>query len=174
MPHSCPRSAGVTAAATYAFLCCAAVFLFWGYLFLAMMNAPADEHGKYLYETQTLDFLLLALVPPVLVALGIRTAIGLFQLRPWARVAALIWASLSLTLCLALIGFRPFETFVIPHRFVHEVVLFRQLISISFLLMLLPASIWWLFYFRAKSVKSQFLPVESQSLPSGLPTAEKI
>jgi len=164
----------VTAAATYALLCCVTVFLFWGYIFLAVMNAPPDDQGRHLYETYPLNFLMVVLAPPVIVALGIRTAIGLFQLRPWARVAAIFWASLSLILCLALIAFHPFETFVIPSHIVREVVLYRQLLAISFLAMLLPASVWWLFYFRAKSVKRQFLSTDSESMVNRLPVAERI
>jgi hypothetical protein len=94
--------------------------------------------------------LVVVLVPPALIALGIRTAIGIFQLRPWARIAALIWAASALTLCLSLIAFRPFETFFIPHKFVHEAELFKQLVAISFIMLLLPVSVWWLFLFRQK------------------------
>lgn len=157
-----PRSVGVTAAATYAILCCLTAFLFWSYLFLTIVNAPADEQGAHLYQTFPVQFLFLALVPPALIALGVRTAIGLFQLRPWARVGALVWASMSLTLCLALIAFRPFETFYIPEHFVREAELYKQLIAVSFMLMLFPVSVWWLFYFRAKGVKMQFLPPDSE------------
>jgi len=154
------RSAGVTAAATYAILCCATSLGFWGYIFLPLVNSPPDDLGRYFYQRFPVPFFLLAVVPPALIALGIRTAIGLFQLRPWARVAALVWAALSLGLCLALIAYRPFETFFIPHHFVRQAELFKQMVAISFILMILPVSIWWLFLFRAKSVKSQFLSSE--------------
>ena len=158
-----PRSAGVTAAATYAILCCVTALGFWGYIVLIMVNSPVDNQGRHLYQKFPGPFLLLALVPPALIALGMRTAIGLLQLRPWARIAALAWAAFSLTLCLALIAYRPFETFFIPQRFVREVELFKQMVAISFLLMILPVSVWWLFLFRAKSIKKQFLSSESES-----------
>ena len=168
------RSAGVTAAATYALLCCVTVFLFWGYIFVVAVNARADDQGRHLYETYTFSFLLVTLAPPLVVALGIRTAIGLLQLRPWARVGAILWASLSLILCLALIALHPFETFVIPNRFVHEAVLYRQLAAVSFLVMLFPASVWWLFYFRAKRVKQQFLSADSEGMVNRRSVAERI
>jgi hypothetical protein len=163
MPIPSPRSAGVTAAATYAILCCVTALGFWGYVVLIMVNSTADHQGRHLYQKFPGLFLLVALLPPALIALGIRTAVGLFQLRPWARLAALVWAAFSLILCLALIAYRPFETFFIPHRFVRETELFKQMVAISFLLMILPVSVWWLFLFRAKSVKMQFLSSESQS-----------
>lgn len=162
MPQARPRSVGVTAAATYAILCCMTAFLFWSYILLTVINAPPDELGTHLYEKFPVQFLCLALLPPALIALGIRTAIGLFQLRPWARVGAMVWASLSLTLCLALIAFRPFETFFIPRHFVRETELYKQLVAISFVLMLFPVSVWWLFYFRAKGVKMQFQTPDSK------------
>jgi len=159
MPPS--RSAGVTAAATYAILCCATAFLFWGFLLLSLINSPADEQGRHIYQLFPWQFLLLTLLPPAIIAAGVRTAIGLLHLRPWARYASLLWAAIALLLCLAIIALRPFETFVVPEKFVHPTVLIKQLLAISFVLMLLPVSVWWLFYFRARRVKLQFLPATS-------------
>lgn len=156
MENPRPRSAGVTAAATFAILGCVSALCFWGYLLLNLVNTPADEQGHRLYEIHVIVFLLVALVPPVLLAAGIRTAIGLFQLRPWARMSAMIWAVAALLGSLWLIAFRPFETFVIPEHFVREVDSLRQLFAIAFVFMLFPASVWWLFLFRMKSVKAQF------------------
>jgi hypothetical protein len=163
MPNRRSRSAGVTAAATFAILGSVAALFVWGFFFLGLLNAPPDDQGKHLYQTYIFAFLLIAIVPPGLIALGIRTGIGLFQLRPWARLAALIWASIALVFCLAVIAFRPFETFVIPDHFVSELESFKQLVAISFIFMLFPVSVWWLFFFRIKSVKMQFLPAESEN-----------
>jgi hypothetical protein len=151
-----PRSAGVTAAATFALLGSVSAFFFWGYFFLAMLNSAANEHGKRLYQTHPIFFLLITVVPTSVIALGIRTGIGLFQLRPWARRSAMIWASITLSLCLALIALRPFETFYISQRFIGPLESLKQLIAIALIIVLLPVSIWWLFLFRLKSVKAQF------------------
>jgi hypothetical protein len=161
MSNSHPRSAGVTAAATLAILGSVTSFFLWGNLFLALLNAPPDDQGKHLYQTHTVAFLLISTVPSVLIALGIWTGIGLFQLRRWARVAALTWASIALVFCLLMIAFRPFETFFIPDHFVSELESLKQLIAIAIVLMLLPVSIWWLFFFRTESVKLQFLAADS-------------
>jgi hypothetical protein len=155
MANAHPRSAAVTAAATLTLLGCSTAFLFWGYFLLSLLNTP-DQHGRHLYQQQPGPFFVFALVPPAVIALGIRTGIGLFQLRPWARISALIWAALTLAFCLALIAFRPFETFVIPERFVGSTESIKQLIAISLLILLMPSSVWWLFLFRMKSVKAQF------------------
>lgn len=152
------RSAGVTAAATYAILCCATAFVLWGYLILLIVNAPPDDQGQHIYELFPIRFALLVIVPPAIIAVGVRTAIGLLNLKPWARRTSMVWAAVALTLCLSIIAFRPFETFVVPHKFVKQAVLTKQMIAISVVLMLLPVSVWWLFYFRTKNVKLQFLP----------------
>jgi hypothetical protein len=107
------------------------------------------------------------------VALGVSTGIGLLQLRSWARVGALILASAALVLSLAVIAFRPFETFFIPSHFVSSVESLKQLMAISFLLMLLPISVWWLFFFRMKSVKLQFRPANSEGPAQQLPANGK-
>jgi magnesium-transporting ATPase (P-type) len=167
------RSAGVTAAATLAILGGVTALFVWGNFFLMLMNAPPDENGRHLYQTHTVAFLLIALVPSGLIALGIRTGIGLFQLRSWARSAALIWASLALIFCLAMIAFRPFETFFIPDHFVSDLESLKQLVAISFILLLFPVSLWWLFLFRSKSVKLQFLPADSESAAPQVPESDK-
>jgi hypothetical protein len=159
------RSAGVTAAATYAILCCVTALFVWGFFVLQLLNTQ-DDDGHTFFDYFPVTFVLVAVVPPAIIALGIRTAAGLLQLRLWARRASLIWAATALALCLGLIAFRPFETFVIPQHFVSQSVLMRQMVAISFVLMLLPVSVWWLFYFRTKRVKLQFVRTDvSEAAP---------
>jgi hypothetical protein len=174
MPNLRPRSAGVTAAATLALLGSASALFVWAYFFVALLNLPADSNGKHAYEAFPFFFLMTATVPPLLIGLGLRMGIGLFQLRPWARVAALVWAAVALLFCLAMIAFRPFETFFFPDHFVSELQSFKQLLAIAFLIMLMPISIWWLFFFRTRSVKLQFLPPDSQVPAEGIAAAGKI
>jgi hypothetical protein len=150
------RSAGVTAAAALAVLGSLISFFTWGASIFPLINLPANAKGQRFYELHPLAFALVALVPPLLVALGLFTGVGLFQLRAWARKAALLWASIALAFCLSMIALRPFETFAIPEHFVSEVESMRQLLAISVVVMLLPVSIWWLFFFRLKSVVAQF------------------
>jgi hypothetical protein len=151
------RSAGVTAAATFALLASASALLAWGSVLLPLLNAPPDSAGKHVYQIYPVQFALLTFVPPLLIAVGI------LQLRPWARLAALIWAAAALAACLAIIAFRPFETFFIPRRFVTQAESFKQLMTISCVIMLLPASLWWLFFFRLSSVKRQFQQANAAS-----------
>ena len=123
-----------------------------------MLNAPPVSHGKHLYELYPFTLLLLSTVPLFLIASGIRIGIGLFQLKPWARRAALSWATVALCFCLYMIAFRPFETFFIPEHFVNELESFKQLLAISLVVAMFPISVWWLFFFRLPSVKRQFEP----------------
>jgi len=132
------------------------VFFLWSWLFLPLLDLPPDSHGRHAYMAHPLVFALVALVPPSLVSLGLGTGIGLFQLRPWARKAALLWALIALVFCLSVIALRPFETFAIPEHFVTEAESIRQLLAISAVFMLLPISLWWLFFFRLDSVVKQF------------------
>ena len=168
MASQLPRSAGVTAAATYAILCCVTMLLVWGFFVLQLLNTQ-DDDGHTFFDYFPVSFMLVAVIPPAIIALGIRTAVGLLQLRPWARRASLIWAATALTLSLGIIAFRPFETFIIPQHFVSNSVLTRQMVAISFVLLLLPASVWWLFYFRTKRVKLQFISPDPEAAPTTQP-----
>jgi len=163
MPEARPRSAAVTAAATLALLGCGTALFFWGSLVLDLVNSPVDEQGRHFYQAHPTLFLSVALLPSSLIAVGIRIGVGLFQLRPWARVAAIIWAAISLLFSLSIIVFRPFETFFIRDHFVAPTESLKQLIAIALVILLLPVSVWWLFLFRMKSVKAQFVARETSS-----------
>jgi len=150
------RSAGVTCAAALAILGSGSALFVWGSFFLGVLNAPPISHGKHLFEIYPFSLFMLFAVPLFLIASGIRTGIGLFQLKPWARRAALLWATVALCFCLYMIAFRPFETFFIPERFVNDVESLKQLLAVSLLVALFPVSLWWIFFFRLPSVKRQF------------------
>ena len=152
------RSAGVTCAATLAVLGSGTALLLWGNLLLNILNAEPDSNGKHIYELHPLAVLFVAIVPSFLILLGMATGVGLFQLKPWARRAALVWATLALCFGLSIIAFRPFETFFIPEHFVSDVESFKQLLVISLVMATLPVSVWWIFFFRMASVKRQFEP----------------
>jgi hypothetical protein len=170
MANARPRSAGVTAAATFAILLFISAFFFWGDLLLAVVDMPPDDLGKHIYQSHPGFFLAFLLLPSALIALGIRTGIGLFQLRPWARIAAIIWASVALPLSLSIVAFRPFETFFISDRFVSVGESLKQLMAIAFVVLLLPVSVWWLFLFRMKSVKAQFATADATPAESSDPS----
>jgi len=152
------RSAGVTCAATLAILGSGTALLVWGSFFLGMMNGEADVRGRKVFEAHPLLFFLIATLPFLLIASGIRTGIGLFQLKAWARKAALFWAAAALCFSLWFIAFRPFETFFIPEHFVSELESLKQLMAISLVFATLPVSVWWIFLLRMDSVKRQFEP----------------
>jgi hypothetical protein len=153
------RSAGVTASATLAMLGSASALVVWGWVFRGLATLPPDDHGRHAYQSHPIAFLSLALVPPLLIAIGLRMAVGLFQLKPWARKAALLWAAMALTFSLSVIAFRPYQTFVIPERFVSDAESLKQLLAVGLLIFTFPVSVWWIFYFTRPSVKLQFQPV---------------
>jgi len=153
------RSAAVTCAAALAILGSFTALLVWGSFFLGMLNERPDMQGRHLYDAHPVAFFFLATVPFFLIASGIRMGIGLFQLRPWARRAALVWAGALLCFSLWFIAFRPFETFFIPEHFVSDLESLKQLLAVSLVFATFPVSLWWIFLFRLQSVKRQFAPV---------------
>jgi hypothetical protein len=159
------RSAGVTAAATLSLMGSASALLIWGWFFHGLLELPRDAQGRPAYETHPLAFFSLVLVPPLLIALGFRMSVGLFQLKHWARMGAIVWAVIALTFSLSVIAFRPYETFVIPERFVSDVESLKQLLAIALLIFLFPISVWWIFYFTRPGVKSQFQASNSAKPP---------
>ena len=106
-------SAGVTAAATLGILGSVSALFAWGWFFRSMLSLPLDNNGRHAYQAHPISFFAIALLPPLLIAFGIRISIGLFQLRPWARRGALLWATLALLFSSSVIAFHPYETFVI-------------------------------------------------------------
>jgi heme/copper-type cytochrome/quinol oxidase subunit 3 len=152
------RSAGVTCAAALAVLGSGTALLLWGNFLLNVLNAEPDSNGKRLYELHPLAVLFIATVPSFLIFSGMGTGVGLFQLKPWARRAALAWATLALCFGLSIIAFRPFETFFIPEHFVNDLESFKQLLAISLVVATVPIGVWWIFFFRLPSVKRQFEP----------------
>jgi len=161
------RSAGVTCASALAILGSSSALFVWGSLFLNLLNKPSNAHGKHLYELYPFTLFLIFSVPLFLIASGIRTGIGLFQLKPWARRAALLWAGVALCFCLYMVAFRPFETFFIPEHFVSELESFKQLLAISLIVALFPIGVWWIFYFRLPAVKRQFEQTAEQEPTQG-------
>jgi|SRR5579883_234339 heme/copper-type cytochrome/quinol oxidase subunit 3 len=152
------RSAGVTCAATLAILGSGTAFAIWGSFFLGLLNSEADVRNRSILEAHPVITFLIAFVPFVLIASGVQTGIGLFQLKPWARTAALAWAGAAICFSLWFIAFRPYETFFFPDHFVSELESLKQLMAISLVIATLPVSVWWMFLFRMESVKRQFAP----------------
>jgi hypothetical protein len=162
-------SAGITAAATLGALGSLSALFAWGWFFLTMLSMPIDEKGKHVYQTHPLSFFAIALIPPLLIAMALRTSIGLFQLRPWARNAALLWAALALLFSSSVIAFRPYETFIIPEEFASNLASFKQLLALSFVIFTFPVAAWCLLYFTRKRVIAQFadpIPYSAPESPS--------
>jgi hypothetical protein len=150
------RSAGVTAAATLGILGSVSALLVWGWFFLSLLSIPVDRHGKHYTQLHPFAVLVTAMIPPLLIAMGIRISIGLFQLRPWARRGALVWAALALLFSASVIAFYPYETFVIREDLVTPVVSFKQLLAFSFVIFTFPVAGWCLLYFTRRRVIAQF------------------
>jgi hypothetical protein len=165
MTASTPRSAGVTAAATFAILGSLAAIYVWWPIFINMISIPPDIHGQHVYQKHPLLFVTFTTLLPVFIAIAFPTGIGLFFLNSWARKSALFCATLGLIFSISMIAFRPYETFYISENYVPENESFQQFLAISFLFFLLPVGIWWLLYFTRKNVIAQFHPSSSKIYP---------
>jgi hypothetical protein len=163
------RSAGVTVAATLGILGSLSAFLAWGWFSLSMLGLPVDRQGKHFSQLHPIAFFVTALIPPVLIAAGIRISIGLFQLKPWARLGTLLWATIALFFSSSVIAFYPYETFVIREDFVTPLVSFKQLLAFAFVIFTFPVAGWCLLYFTRKRVIAQF----SLSNPANSPESSK-
>jgi len=150
------RSAGVTAAATLGLLGSVSAFVVWGWFFVSTVNLSPDAQGRHAYQTHPIAFFTFTFIPPLLVATCIRTCVGLFQLKPWARRSALLWAAFALLFSSSVIALRPYETFAIPTEFVSSLESLKQLLAVSFVVFTFPAGAWCLLYFTRKRVIAQF------------------
>lgn len=102
---------------------------------------------------------------------GIATAVGLFLLRNWARLSAVVWAGICF--CFGLIGI-PIALFIsiptssaspgLPANFA----LSFRLILLAIYGVPLAVGIWWLILFNRKAVKEQFA-VAPSSVDLSLP-----
>ena len=160
------RSAGVTCAAALCFLGSVTALYLWGGFFLNLINAAVAPGGANVFRQHPLAAFTIVTIPFFLIASGIRLGIGLFQLKPWARRAALLWAVAAVCCSLLLIAFRPYETFFIPEHFVSETESLKQLIAISLVFATFPIGVWWVFLFRRESVKRQFETSANTASPS--------
>ena len=165
MNPSTPRSAGVTAAATFAILGSLAAIYVWWPIFTNMISIPPDVRGLHVYQKHPLLFVTFTALLPVFIALAFSTGLGLFFLKPWARKSALLCATLALIFSISMIAFRPYETFYISENYVPEEQSFQQLLAMAFLFFLLPVGIWWLLYFTRKNVIAQFTSAPSKTSP---------
>jgi len=105
---------------------------------------------------------------------GIVTAIGLFRMKPWARISTLIfsgglvfYAACSLFFALLLPVFAPAD---LPESFVRGMMIGMAV----FYGALLAIGIWWLVLFNRPAIKAQFyggtMPVEPFPLPLSITT----
>lgn len=166
MTNSTPRSAGVTAAATFALLGSLAAVYVWWPIFTNMIRIPPDAAGQHVYQKHPLLFVTFTALLPIFITIAFSTGLGLFFLKSWARKTALLCAAVALIFSVCMIAFRPYETFYISENYVPENESFQQFLAISFLFFLLPLGVWWLVYFTRKKVIAQFTSSASHTPPA--------
>ena len=89
-------------------------------------------------------------------AFGILTGIGLFQLKNWARISALVWAGITVffgSLALIFILIIPFPT--VPSAPAVNMTAVKGMLAIFYGLPIL-IGVWWLILFNQKNTKGLF------------------
>jgi hypothetical protein len=109
------------------------------------------------------------LVVMFLVAIfGIFTGIGLFQLKKWARISALVWAGITVlfsSIALAFLMILPFPT--VPNAQGANLAAVKGMLAIFYGLPIL-IGVWWLILFNQKKTKTLFEGAPTLS-PSAAP-----
>jgi hypothetical protein len=150
--HRVNRPGGVTAAAVVSLLCSLLTLLFGvGFAFAAFVQpATPSPIGSY-----TVYMLSLAAFTLGFSGLGIATSVGLFRLRPWARISMLIFSGIVAPLCLlttALLFFMPLPA---PPGFPGGEPALRAIVSGIYALPL-AITTWWLIQFSTARTKAAF------------------
>ncbi len=105
-------------------------------------------------------------------AFGIFTGIGLFQLKNWARISALVWAGISAffsALALVFILILPFPA--VPNAQGANMAAVKGMLTIFYALPIL-IGVWWLILFNQKKTKELFRGTREISTPTA-PTAPR-
>jgi hypothetical protein len=156
-PQPPTRSAAVTASAVIALLGSALSLSFAGLIVVALLTVQEE-----VANTRTIA-LLFAAIATGLGALGIATAIGIFRLRPWARISILIFAGIMAVmgfLTTAVMAVAPMPTAPNPTMSASAMRTFLVIVYI------IPCviGIWWLVLFNKRATKDAFA---SGALPAG-------
>lgn len=147
------RSIGVTVSAVVVLLGCL------GMLFLGALTLAAPFLPKGPAAPPAPPFILMLISASMIFALaawGILTAIGLFRLRPWARISMLIFSVfLVFTTMISTVAI-----FLVPMpagKNVSSQIMIGVRVGIgSFYLGLMLIGVWWLYLFNKRTVKDQF------------------
>jgi hypothetical protein len=156
------RSAGVTVIAILQFLGSALLLAMAGLLAVAMIVAPTPPPNNA--QLPPMFFKIFRIIGPLIYALpavwGIVTAVGLLQLKNWARISTIIFSVL-------LIVFGAFGTLMSMVFFLKpppgngvDPKMFAIIGAIAAVIGLaqIGIGVWWMVFFNRARVKAQFLP----------------
>jgi len=157
------RSPGVTAAAIVAFLGSGLTILMGvlvvsvGLTGMSRASVPAGQNFPpgFLFAVMITE----SLVYFAFAGWGIASAVGLLNLKEWARVSVLVFGSLTLAMCGVLAAF--VWLIQLPSTPGTPSVDWRMIKAIASLIFLAPTAIasWWLVLFNLRSVRTQFAGV---------------
>jgi hypothetical protein len=154
------RSAGVTACAIVALLG-SAVFLLFGVLgLIGMASAPSPETQTHYMKYFMWFFMALWFGAA---AWGIASAVGLLQLKEWARISILIFSGLLLLTSIPGLVVIPFTPIQQPHDLPNNFTVVVRVILMVLTGALAGIGVWWVVFFNRKAVRAQFQGALSES-----------
>lgn len=133
-------------------------------------NRPAPPPNAVFYG--------LAVFYLVLVVLGLATAVGLFRLKPWARLSTLVFA--GALICFGLLSAAAFSFLPLmapqsgpPSDSAAHIMRQVQFFFVTASLLLTALGGWWLYYFNRAPVSQRFCRLPSAALIGASETAQQ-
>lgn len=129
-------------------------------------NAPGRENLPAPAKSVAMVTLLFVMAVAVF---GILTGVGLFRLKSWARISALVWAGIIALFSALILLFLPFIP--LPETSAGQSVPAAHLKALMYLAYGIPliVGIWWLILFTRPGIRAQFsgeaLPNQMQAPP---------
>jgi hypothetical protein len=156
------RSAGVTVIAILALIGSALLLAMAGLMAIAMIAAPTPPSNDAQFPP--MFFKMVRIIAPLVYALpavwGIVTAVGLLQLKNWARISTIVFSVLAIVF--GAFGILTSMVFFLkpPQGNGVDPKMFSIIGAVTavFALAEIGIGIWWIVFFNRAGVKAQFLP----------------
>ena len=149
------RSIGVTLTAVLVFLGCAVALLLAAFAVITSQMSPSPILSTPIMRAMLLLELVFVLA---FMAWGIASAIGLLQLRGWARMSMIVFSGIMICFCaipMLLFAFIPLpQPQGVSANFDLMIRVFMELFYGFFV----GLGIFWIYFFNRKNVKAQFAP----------------
>jgi hypothetical protein len=150
------RSVGVTLSAVFVFFGCALALFAGAAMLLAFRMAPNTALAAPFVRAAILFDVILDLG---FVGWGVASAVGLLQLREWARISMVVFSAIMIFFCLIPMAIMPFVPIPQSDAVPANLTLLIRTFIIVFYGIFVALGIFWIYFFNKRSVKAQFKSV---------------